>query len=156
MDIAKMIEGKTPEEIKALLESNADHIVDDETFFSRWNEEQLAQANSNFTKNAMLLVEKEQEFDAYKKAKGAEIKGDKIAQAELLGDIKAGGTFIEGTQYLIKDEENMYTYNELGTLLGSRRLKPGEKQRTVFHAIRNENGIQPEGGAPEDKTGTNN
>lgn len=129
MIIANSIKGLSPEEIKEFLHSNAAQI-DEGQYFKTFNEQERIVAQAEYSDLSLKLLRKEQELEEIKAKFKAEIKPMKNEKDMLLAQISHNGEHIEGRLYLFDNQETgmMESYNELGELISTRRLKPEERQ----------------------------
>lgn len=125
--------GATPEERVRALEEHADSIKDG-IYFKKLEQEELDELHE-------LYVEKDMKLDDMKEQKKAYLAELKLEQEPIKNEIKdlrkmirTGQREIVGKIYNIPDYPNklMVQYNEFGEFLGSRRLRPEERQQNVF------------------------
>ncbi len=130
-----MPEVLNPEVRKQLLEDNADK-TENTSYMRPLTPEELDVKREQLTENCIKLSEFE---DEKKEAMaGFKLKMDPLVKDNkwLLTDIKTRQTQVTGMLYHIADQEDgmMETYDENGELIGSRRLRPEEKQGKLFIA----------------------
>lgn len=122
---------------KTLLEENADKIEKTD-YLKPLSPEDLDIRRETLTDNAIALSEMEDE----KKDTMADFKAkmDPLTKHNklLLSEIKTRQAKCEGTLYHMANHEEgmMETYDETGEMILSRRLRPEEKQKTIFAALK--------------------
>lgn len=129
MIIADAIKGLNPTELKEFLHSNATSI-EEGTYFKNFNEQERQVTQGEFSDLSLNLLRKERELEEIKAKFKAEIKPMKQERDELLSQISHNGEHLEGKLYLFDNQETgmMESYNEMGELISTRRLKPEERQ----------------------------
>lgn len=127
--IQESIQGLSPNEIKEFLNSNA-HTIETGEYFKSFDEQELNATQNEFAQLSLKLNRMERELEEIKAYHKALMKPIKDQKEELLDEISHNGEIINGTLYLFDNQETgmMESYNELGVLISSRRLKPEERQ----------------------------
>lgn len=122
-----------PQQRKMLLEQNADRIEQNE-YLKPLTPEDLDLRREKLTDNAIQLSDLEEE----KKEAMADFKAkiDPLTKENkgLLVEIKTRQAKVSGVLYHMANHEEgmMETYDENGELIQSRRLRPDEKQQSIF------------------------
>lgn len=122
-----------PAERLNILQQNAD-LVEQTTYQKPLTEEVLAEKKDTLTDNSIKLFDLEEE-----KKEAVKIYKDKIdplkkQNSKLLSEIRTGQETVEGTLFHMAnfDDGMMETYDNEGFMIGSRRLKPNEKQGNLL------------------------
>jgi len=120
---------------KQILGDNAHKVEGGIKYLKVLSPEELDIKRETLTDNAITLSEQEDELTGIKAGYKAKMDPLRKANKELLGEIKTKQTQVEGTLYHIANHDSgmMETYDELGSLVSSRRLRPDEKQATLFN-----------------------
>jgi hypothetical protein len=115
------------------LQTNAAKIEDGK-YVKPLTEEEISAAKDQLTDNCIKLGDLGEEFDKLKKFYKEKMKPMRESNSMILTEIRTRQTIKEGcTYYLPNYPENvMESYNEEGEFLGSRRLRPDERQGNVF------------------------
>jgi hypothetical protein len=121
------------EERKLLLQQNADSI-EETNYLKPLTPEEMDIRREELTENAIKLSEYEDEKkEAMKEFKE---KMDPLVTANklLLSELKTKQAKVAGTLFHMANHDDgmMETYDEQGELIGTRRLRPEEKQTKIF------------------------
>ena len=123
----------SPKERLQALQSAADK-VEKTTYFKPLSEDELNDKREIIADNCIKLSDlSEQKKEAIKGFKDT-MEPLQLENTKILGEIRTRMVEKEGTVYHIADFDNkmMETYDENGFLVGSRRLKPNELQKSIF------------------------
>lgn len=115
-----------------ILQQNADKI-EQTTYQKPLTEEELTARKEQLTENCIKLGDlEEQKSDAVAEFK-AKIDPLKIANKDILFELRMKQAKVEGTLYHMANHEDgmMETYDDQGYLVSSRRLRPDEKQGRI-------------------------
>jgi len=115
------------------LQDTADK-VEETNYYVPLSHEQLDIKREGLADNAIKLSEIEDELKEIKDDFKLKIDPLKTIHKNLLTEIKTKQEFKSGKLYHLANHESGYmeTYDETGILIGTRRLRPDEKQKTVF------------------------
>lgn len=125
------------EDIRRILTDSADSVEQGE-YLKSLSQEEMDIRREQMVENSIKLSDLE---DQLKEAK-AEFKGKieplSLQNKALLQELRTKQARLSGMLYHIKNEETgmMETYDDLGVLISTRRLKPEEKQGTIFSTLR--------------------
>jgi uncharacterized protein YaaN involved in tellurite resistance len=121
------------EERKRILEENASSI-DDATYQRPLTEDELVIKRESLADNYIKLNQEEDELKAIKDSFKKVMDPLKQANRELLNQIKTKQETVNGILYHLAQHEDgmMETYDQDGFLIGTRRLRPDEKQGNIF------------------------
>jgi uncharacterized coiled-coil DUF342 family protein len=124
---------ETPEERLRLLRDNCDSS-EIQTYYKDLNDEDLDQKREELTANFIEISQHDDELDEAKAIYKAKAQPLKDANKELLNEVKTRKSMLKGMVYNIANHDDgmMETFNEQGQMIGSRRLKPEEKQQKLF------------------------
>lgn len=116
------------------LESMADSIEEGK-YFRALTDEEIQEKKDVLTENTIKLSDITDEKKAAMAAFKAEEKPLKENSKELMKLVKTRQEEVDGILYHISDHDEgmMNTYDEAGFLINSRRLRPSEKQSTIFN-----------------------
>jgi hypothetical protein len=119
------------------IKNHAD-VVEEGQYFKAFSQEELSATQSEFSLKSIQVLNKEDELKSISDQFKAEIKLLKTEQRELLNNIQFNGQNIEGKQYGFANQENgtLDYYDEFGGFIRSRRLRPDERQKTIFQITR--------------------
>ena len=123
----------TPKERTMLMQENATKIED--SVYQRYlSHDELAARREDLADNCIKLNQKEDEFKIVKDSFKLETDPLKLSNKTLLTEIKTKQATVEGLLYHMANHEDgmMETYDADGMMIGSRRLRPEEKQGTIF------------------------
>lgn len=124
----------TPENRLLILQQNADEI-EETTYFKTLTPDELDVKREQLTDNCISLSQ----FEDIKKdfLSDMKIKTDPLIKANkyLLIEIKNRHAEVKGRVFHMANYEAGYmeSFNEAGELIASRRLRPDEKQPTIFN-----------------------
>jgi len=123
----------TAKERLMVLQENASK-VEQTTYQKSLTAEELAAKREDLADNCIKLNQKEEELNNIKSGFKAEMDPIKLSNKTLLTEIKTKQATIDGTLYHMANHEEgmMETYDNEGLLISTRRLRPEEKQGTIF------------------------
>jgi hypothetical protein len=123
----------TTKERLMMLQENA-HKVEQTTYQKALSAEELAARREDLADNCIKLNQFEDELKEVKDDFKLKMDPLKTTNKTLLTEIKTKQTTIDGTLFHLANHEDgmMETYDNEGYLIGSRRLRPEEKQGTIF------------------------
>lgn len=123
----------TAKERLMVLQENA-HKVELTVYQKALTPDELAARREDLADNCIKLNEKEDELNDIKSGFKAEMDPLKKTNKTLLTEIKTRQTSIDGTLFHVANHEDgmMETYDNEGMLISTRRLRPEEKQGTIF------------------------
>ena len=129
----EFFEGRSPNEIKRILEDNADRIEEQE-YFVPFTEDQLQAERENFTARSIELAAIDDEFEKIKQEFKLKMKPVINAKMAHLKNLRTKGVLQVGNVYLLANQEEgyMYKYNSDGIMIEKRRLRPDEKVNTTL------------------------
>ena len=116
-----------------ILQENAQKV--EETTYQRpLTEEELSAKREDLADNCIFLNQKEDEFKEVKDRFKVETEPYKRLNKILLQEIKTKQSTVEGILYHLPNHEDgmMETYDGEGYMIGSRRLRPDERQGNIF------------------------
>ncbi len=124
----------SPEERLKTLQIQADKTLEGKHYQRPLSEEELADKMGEFAQNSISLSELEDELDEIKEEFKAKMKPLKTENGVLLEMIKTKQESLQDNLYEIFDHENSVavTYNSLGEWVSERRLRPDEKQTSLY------------------------
>lgn len=125
--------GVTAKERTMLMQENAAK-VEQTTYHRVLSPEELADRREDLADNCIKLNQKEDELKEVKDSFKLEMDPLKNKNKVLLTEIKTKQTTVDGTLYHMAnhDEGFMETYDNDGYLISTRRLRPDERQGTIF------------------------
>lgn len=123
----------TQQERLRLLQENA-LSTENATYQKPLTTDELNERRESLADNCIKLNQKEDELAEIKAEFKPEMDSLKKTNKTLLLEIKTKQETITGNLYNLPDYENsmMETYDSEGYLIGSRRLRPEEKQGNIF------------------------
>ena len=125
--------GVPAKERTMLLQENALKV--EITTYQRFlSDEELSDHREDLADNCIKLNQKEDELKEVKDSFKIEMDPLKNKNTVLLTEIKTKQTTVDGTLYHMAnhDEGMMETFDAEGYLISTRRLRPDEKQGTIF------------------------
>lgn len=123
----------TPKERLMMLQENAAKV--EQTTYQRvLSPDELAARREDLADNCIKLNQQEDELKEIKDSFKAVMDPLKAKNKCLLTEIKTKQSTVDGTLYHLANHEDgmMETYDSEGLLISSRRLRPEEKQGTIF------------------------
>lgn len=116
------------------LESMAD-AVEEGKYFRALTDEEIQEKKDVLTENTIRLSDISDERKAAMAEFKAQEKPLKEYSKQLMKLVKTRQEEVDGILYHIADHDEgmMNTYDEAGILINSRRLRPSEKQSTIFN-----------------------
>jgi len=123
----------TAKERLMIMQENASK-VEETTYQKSLSIEDLIAKREDLSDNLIQLGQKEDEFNEVKATFKAETDPIKQVNKVLLSEIKTKQSTVAGVLYHMANHEEgmMETYDHEGALIGTRRLRPDEKQGNVF------------------------
>lgn len=123
------------EERLQALKNNADNI-EQTTYERELTPEELDGKREMFVDNSIKVSSLEDELNAYKDSYKAQIDPIKKENKVLQQEVKTKKQKVKGTLFHLANHDSGYmeTYDETGELIGTRRLRPDEKQARLFVA----------------------
>lgn len=118
---------------KMLLEQNCDK-TEQTKYLKPLSIDEMDIRREQLTENAIKLSEIEDEKKEITKEFKDKTEPLVSANKILLQELKTRQTQVDGVLYYMADHENgmMEVYDENGEMISSRRLRPDEKQGTIF------------------------
>ena len=125
--------GATAKDRKILLQENASK-VEQTAYQKQLTPDELSARREDLADNCIKLNQLEDELKGVKDDFKLKMDPLKSVNKTLLTEIKTKQTTIEGTLYHLANHEEgvMETYDENGAWISGRRLRPEEKQGTIF------------------------
>lgn len=120
-------------ERREFLESNAADVYQGK--YSRpLSDDEKTKAKDSLSQTFLKISDLEEDFAEKKAAHKEEIKPFKKEIQMLATQVRTGQMLADGIIFNLPDFESgfMESYNELGELISTRKLNPGEKQANVF------------------------
>jgi hypothetical protein len=123
----------TPKERLMILQENAAKI-EQTTYQKPLTADELAARREDLADNCIKLNQFEDELKEIKETFKLKIDPYKAANKTLLTEIKTKQSTFDGTLFHLANHEDgmMETYDNEGYLISTRRLRPEEKQGTIF------------------------
>lgn len=123
----------SPKERIMIMQENAAK-VEVTTYQKSLTDEELAARREDLADNCIKLNQFEDELKEVKDDFKSKMDPFKLSNKLLLTEIKTKQSTVDGTLYHMAHHEDrmMETYDSEGLLIGSRRLRPDEKQGTIF------------------------
>ncbi len=123
----------TAKERLMILQENAAK-VEQTTYHKALTEEERGIKKDILTENSIKLFDLEEEKKEAVKLWKDKIDPLKKENSLLLSEIRTGQTKVDGTLFHLANHDDgmMETYDNDGYLISSRRLRPEEKQATIF------------------------
>lgn len=120
-------------EIKDNLQAMA-YSIEETSYYVPLSQEDLDVRREKLTDNFIRFSELDSEMRATAKDFKAKQKPLQEENQELMQCIKMKSEKKDGVLYHVDDQDEgvMNSYDELGTLISSRRLRPDEKQSSIF------------------------
>jgi len=133
MNITSQLDTLSRHEKAEFLRTNATNIREG-NYFRRFTEEDLNQRKDTLVDTCIQIDIKEDQFADLKKTWGDEIKAIKKERSNLTTVIKQQGEDAEGEIFEFADHESGYmiSFDIDGNEINRRRLRPEEKQQTLF------------------------
>lgn len=110
------------------------HSVEETTYYRQLTPSELEVRQEKFIANTMKINDLETKKKSFVATTTSEQKPLKIESVELLQTLQTKSEKVEGVLYHIDDQDEgmMNSYDEDGNLVSSRRLRPDEKQSSIF------------------------
>jgi hypothetical protein len=110
------------------------HSVEETTYYKQLSPEELEVRQEKFIANTMKMNDLETKKKAFVESVKSEQKPLSVENTDLLQSLKTKTEKVEGVLYHIDDQDEgmMYSYDEDGNFISSRRLRPDEKQSSIF------------------------
>jgi len=130
----------TAKERLMIMQENAAK-VEQTTYQKALTTDELADRREDLADNCIKLNKLEDELKEVKDDFKLQMDPLKVTNKTLLTEIKTKQTTIDGTLYHLANHEDsmMETYDNDGFLIGSRRLRPEEKQANMFSIAKSAN-----------------
>lgn len=121
------------EERLRILRDSADK-VEQTTYEKELTEDELIAKREQFVDNSIAVSKLEDELSEKKKEFKSKIDPLKLINRSLQYEVKTKKTEVKGTIYHLADHGTGYmeTYDETGEMIGSRRLRPDERQGRLY------------------------
>lgn len=110
------------------------YAIEEGKYFKKLSAEEIDQKREIFTENVIQISDlNDKKKELINEIKN-EIKPLSVENKSLMESIRTKQEEVEGKIYLVDDQENgmMHSYDEMGELINSRRLRPNEKQTSIF------------------------
>lgn len=116
------------------------YYTEETSYFKVLTQEELDERRETLTENYIKISDLDAEKKQVTERITAEQKPLKAENMELLQTLKTKSEKIEGVLYHVDDQEKgmMYSYDANGDFISSRRLKPNEKQGSMFKLNQNQ------------------
>lgn len=110
------------------------HSVEETTYYKQLSPEELEVRQEKFIANTMKMNDLETKKKAFVESVKSEQKPLSVENTDLLQSLKTKTEKVEGVLYHIDDQDEgmMNSYDEDGNFISSRRLRPDEKQSSIF------------------------
>ena len=110
------------------------HSVEETTYYKQLTPEELEAKQDKFIENTMKINEIETKKKSFVESAKKEQKPLTVENGELLQSLQTKSEKVEGILYHIDDQDSgmMNSYDEDGNFISSRRLRPDEKQSSIF------------------------
>lgn len=126
-------EGTSPLDRIHNLEAMA-YSIEEGTYLKHLSSEELEIKREALTDNVIKAADLEEKKKAYVDSIKAELKPLSIERRSLMATLKTKHEEVEGKIYHVDDQDEgvMNSFNENGEFINSRRLRPEERQTTIF------------------------
>lgn len=116
------------------------HSIENTSYYVNLTQDELDIRREKLTDNFIKISDIKNELDQVTKKLKSEQKPLIEENAELLQNIKTKTEEKSGVLYHVDDQEGgmMHSYDEEGYLVSSRRLRPDEKQSSIFSIAQNQ------------------
>jgi hypothetical protein len=133
-----------PAERLQMLQANADNIVKGQLYQRPLTEEELAGIREDYVKDAIQLAKLEDEKKALTEAITMQMKPLKVEQAVRLQKMKHRQETLEDDIYEVFDFQQRIAvqYNSKGEWVGTRRMRPEEREPNMFAISHNKTAEQ--------------
>ena len=123
----------TPKDRLMMLQENAAKI-EVTTYQKNLSVDDLAERREDLADNCIKLNQLDDELKEVKDDFKIKMDPLKTINKTLLTEIKTKQTTVDGTLFHLSNHDDgiMETYDQEGLFIGSRRLRPEEKQATIF------------------------
>lgn len=110
------------------------YSIEEGTYLKHLSSEELEIKREALTDNVIKAADLEEKKKAYVDSIKAELKPLSIERRLLMEVLKTKHEEVEGKIYHVDDQEEgvMNSFNENGEFINSRRLRPEERQTTIF------------------------
>lgn len=110
------------------------HSTEETSYFKVLTQEELDERRETLTENYIKISDLEAEKKQVTENIKAQQKPMQVENMELLTTLKTKSERIEGVLYHVDDQESgmMNSYDVNGEFISSRRLKPNERQGSMF------------------------
>lgn len=125
------------EDIRRILHDTADQVEQGE-YLKSLSQEEMDIRREQMVENCINLSDLDDQLNDIKSNFKEKIKPLVLLNKSILQELRTKQTRVSGMLYHIKNEETgmMETYDDLGALISTRRLRPEEKQGTIFSTLR--------------------
>lgn len=125
------------EDIRRILQDNADKVEQTE-YLKPLTQEEMDVRREEMVENAVKLSDLSDQLKQIKADYKGKIEPLSLRQKEILQELRSKQARVDGTLYHIANHEDsiMETYDDSGIILSTRRLRPEEKQGTIFSTLR--------------------
>lgn len=115
------------------LQSNASKI-DEGKYNKQLADDEITAAKDVLSENCIKINDLEEELDVIKKQYKEKMKPFRIESSQLMNQIRSRQQTVDGVLYHLANHDSgwMETYNDEGELIGTRKLRPDEKQAGLF------------------------
>lgn len=116
------------------------HSIENTSYYVNLTQDELDVRREKLTDNFIKISDIKNELDQVTKKLKSEQKPLIEENAELMQNIKTKTEEKSGVLYHVDDQEGgmMHSYDEEGYLVSSRRLRPDEKQSSIFSIAQNQ------------------
>lgn len=125
------------EDIRRILHDTADQFEQGE-YLKSLSQEEMDIRREQMVENCINLSDLDDQLNEIKSSFKEKIKNLVLLNKSILQELRTKQTRVSGMLYQIKNEETgmMETYDDFGVLISTRRLRPEEKQGTIFSTLR--------------------
>lgn len=116
------------------------YSTEETSYFKVLTQEELDERRETLTENYIKISDLEAEKKQLTEEIKAKQKPMKVQNVELLQTLKTKSEKIDGVLYHVDDQDKgmMYSYDANGNFISSRRLKPNERQGSMFKLNQNQ------------------
>jgi glutamine synthetase type III len=110
------------------------YSTEETSYFKVLTQEELDERRETLTENYIKISDLEAEKKQVTESIKAQQKPMQVQNMELLQTLKTKSEKIDGVLYHVDDQDKgmMYSYDANGDFISSRRLKPNERQGSMF------------------------
>lgn len=134
MQTENFLKDLSPQQRKEHLQTNAVDIDQSKKYQKPLTPDELDVKRELLTDNSIKLSEWDDELSIIKDTYKGKMKPLQKENKQLLWEIKTRQTTVDGALYHLPNFDSgfMETYNEDGELIATRKLRPDEKQQTLY------------------------